>query len=94
MLILAGAHDHTVNWRSQEVLAGWYRRVHFFLAADNHMFMKAPEGYRAMGTAFYLGGLESDGFRTAVSVVEAHRYRPETGGASAGAGVSSNPSKR
>jgi len=94
MLILAGVRDHTVNWRSQEILAGWYRRVHFFLADDNHMFMKAPAGYRSMGTAFYLGGLDSDGFRTAVSAVEAHRYRPETGGVSAGAGVSSNPSKR
>ncbi|MBN1885996.1 MAG: hypothetical protein JW876_10810 [Candidatus Krumholzibacteriota bacterium] len=94
MLILAGAHDHTVNWRSQEVLAGWYRRVHFFLADDNHMFMKDAAGYRAMGTAFYLGGLGSEGFRSAVSAVEAHRYRPASPAASSVSGASPKPSKR
>jgi hypothetical protein len=78
VLVLAGARDHTVEYRSSIALAESYAHGTLFLADDDHQFHRMnADGAKdhALVRAFLGGGPRSAAYRAAAKAAEPYRWR-------------------
>jgi pimeloyl-ACP methyl ester carboxylesterase len=79
VLVLAGAVDHTVDYRSSIALAYSYPRGTLFLADDDHQLHRMSEAkvLDPLIRAFLAGGAASEDTRRALAAAEPFRWRGE-----------------
>ena len=77
VLVVAGRHDHTVDYRTSIALAAHYPRGELVLLDDDHMFHRTKEdgSLRALARAFLVHGPRSEAYRAAQAGLAAHRWR-------------------
>ena len=76
VLILAGRHDHTCDYRTQIGLAGLLRRSELLLLDDDHMFKRlAASGlHSALMASLFTDGLKSDLFGHEIAALARLRW--------------------
>lgn len=77
VFVLAGASDHTVDWRSSIAVAARYPAGTLLVADDDHTFkrLRASGGYVALLRAFLAGGPGSAAFEKALAEASPLRWR-------------------
>lgn len=77
VLVLAGRHDHTADYRVLIALAAHYPRGRLFIADDNHVFeaMNRQGHVTALMRAFLTEGMDSAAYRTAEATAGVLRWR-------------------
>ncbi|HST36569.1 MAG TPA: hypothetical protein VLK25_08070, partial [Allosphingosinicella sp.] len=77
VLLIAGRHDQTCDYRTQIGLNGMIRNSHLLLLDDDHVFKRWTESgtQPALLRAFFAHGRESPEFRRAAAAMEMLRWR-------------------
>jgi pimeloyl-ACP methyl ester carboxylesterase len=77
VMVLAGVHDHTVDYRSSIALSSLYPHGKLLLFDDDHQFHAlAKDGtYHPLIRAFLVGGSASQAFAAALSAADPRRWR-------------------
>jgi len=77
VMVLAGRHDHTADYRALIALSACYPHGRLFIADDNHVFeaMNRQGHATRLLRAFLAGGADSAAYRSAEADAEALRWR-------------------
>lgn len=76
VLLVAGRHDQTADYRAQMVLAAHYSRGELFLADDDHVLSRMDEAgaRRRLVSTFLRHGLEAPATRSVIAELETLRW--------------------